>query len=167
MDPSWDWNQWWMNRGHYHDMYSLFTILGEPWKFTNPNCIGPFWEGFPYINQTFIMWLGGLGRLVVCPDYSGGTWISSSFFKVTSSINHFSRGLSHLQLGNQSRSLWITWLVLIVPIWAKWVHQTNAVSHKRLPESKHVHPWKLTWHCKTSVSNRNYIFKWWIFHLSC
>lgn len=109
MDPSWDWNQWWMNRGHYHDMYSLFTILGEPWKFTNPNCIGPFWEGFPYINQTFIMWLGGLGRLVVCPDYSGGTWISSSFFKVTSSINHFSRGLSHLQLGNQSRSLWITW----------------------------------------------------------
>ena len=121
----------------------------------------------PYINQTFIMWLGGLGRLVVCPDYSGGTWISSSFFKVTSSINHFSRGLSHLQLGNQSRSLWITWLVLIVPIWAKWVHQTHAVSHKRLPESKHVHPWKLTWHCKTSVSNRNCIFKWWIFHLSC
>ena len=26
------------------------------------------------------------------------------------------------------------------------------------------HPWKLTWHWKIPISNRKYIFKWWIFH---
>ena len=27
-----------------------------------------------------------------------------------------------------------------------------------------LHPWKLTWHWKITIFNRQYIFKWWVFH---
>ena len=54
---------------------------------------------------------------------------------------------------------------------AKTTNQFGVVQGKRT--SKRVgrwfgfgelHPWKLTWHWKITIFNRQYIFKWWVFH---
>ena len=157
--------QWWMNRGHYHICIHCSLFWVKPENSPNPNYTGPILGRFP-LHQSHLKCGWRFGRFGRLPRL----FRAHESFRTSSSRDLLwthkwpLKGLSHLHLGNQSRSLWITWLVLIVPIWARWFHQSHAVSHKTPSGIEPCTPLKTNMHCKTSISNRNYIFKWWIFH---